>query len=113
MLDRTRGSRYPWAQSSTASSRPSFTRTFERALLSRWKRRYGARLLFEHAKLAREKGFRVFMRYVALDTVERHIERVMRRAARGGHSASETTLRRIHASSLGNLPVALNPGERD
>ena len=70
-------------------------------------------ITFEHAKLAREKAFRVFMRYVALDTVERHIERVMRRAARGGHSASETTLRRIHASSLGNLPVALNPGERD
>jgi hypothetical protein len=51
------------------------------------------------------------MRYVALDTVEQHIERVKRRAARGGHSASETTLRRIHASSLANLPIALNPEE--
>jgi predicted ABC-type ATPase len=40
----------------------------------------------------------VFMRYFALDTVAQHIERVKRRAARGGHSASETTLRRIHAS---------------
>jgi predicted ABC-type ATPase len=49
------------------------------------------------------------MLYVALDTVDRHIERVMRRGARGGHSASESTLRRIHASSLGNLPTALNP----
>ena len=49
------------------------------------------------------------MFYFALDTVERHIERVMRRAARGGHSASERTLRRIHASSLGNLPTALIP----
>jgi len=49
------------------------------------------------------------MRYVALDTIERHIERVKRRAARGGHSASEMTLRRIHASSLANLPLALNP----
>jgi predicted ABC-type ATPase len=33
----------------------------------------------------------------------------MRRAARGGHSASESTLRRIHASSLRNLPIALIP----
>ena len=64
---------------------------------------------FQQAKLARENGFRVSMFYIALDTVERHIERVMRRAARGGHSASESTLRRIHASSLGNLPTALIP----
>src|SRR5258708_40066648 len=49
------------------------------------------------------------MFYVALDTVERHIERVMRRAARGGHSASESTLRKIHASSLDNLPTVLIP----
>jgi len=68
-------------------------------------------ITFEQAKLAKEKGFRVFMRYVALDTVEQHIERVKRRAARGGHSASETTLRRIHASSFANLPIALSPEE--
>ena len=41
------------------------------------------------------------MWYVALDTVERHI----------GHSASKATLRRIHASSQGNLPTALNPSK--
>jgi predicted ABC-type ATPase len=69
------------------------------------------RVTFEQARLARQHGFRVAMRYVALDTVERHIERVKRRAARGGHSASETTLRRIHASSLENLPLALSPGK--
>jgi len=66
---------------------------------------------FEQAKLARERGFRVVMRYVGLDTVERHIERVIQRAVGGGHSASEGTLRRIHASSLRNLPVALKPEE--
>jgi predicted ABC-type ATPase len=66
-------------------------------------------ITFEQARLAKEKGFPVVMHYIALDTVEQHIERVKRRAARGGHSASETTLRRIHASSLANLPVALNP----
>jgi hypothetical protein len=47
--------------------------------------------------------------YIALDTVERHIERVMRRATLGGHSASEATLRKIHARSLANLPPALDP----
>jgi len=68
-------------------------------------------ITYEQAKLAKENGFRVFMRYVALDTVERHIERVKRRAARGGHSASESTLRRIHASSMANLPLALVPAK--
>jgi predicted ABC-type ATPase len=66
-------------------------------------------ITFDQARFAKEHGFQVYMRYVALDTVECHIERVERRAARGGHSASEATLRRIHASSLSNLPLALNP----
>jgi predicted ABC-type ATPase len=66
-------------------------------------------MTFDQAKLAREYGFRVSMWYVALETVERHIERVKRRAAQGGHSASEATLRKIYASSLANLPLALNP----
>ena len=57
-------------------------------------------ITFDQAQAARQNGFRVSMLYIALDTVERHIERVKRRAARGGHSASETTLRKIHASSL-------------
>jgi predicted ABC-type ATPase len=66
-------------------------------------------ITFAQARLAKDNGFRVSMWYVALDTVERHIERVKRRAARMGHSASERTLRRIHARSLGNLPLAFNP----
>jgi len=66
-------------------------------------------ITFEQAKLARANGFEVAMIYVALDTVEHHIDRVKRRAARGGHSASEATLRRIHSSSMANLPVALDP----
>lgn len=68
---------------------------------------------FEQAKLARDNGFRVSMFYVALDTVEHHIQRVVRRAARGGHSASEHTLRRIHASSLRNLPTVLIPDKSE
>lgn len=68
-------------------------------------------ITFDQARLARANGFRVFLRYIALDTVEHHIERVRRRAGCGGHSASESTLRRIYASSLSNLPFALNPGK--
>src|SRR6266852_4280841 len=66
-------------------------------------------ITFDQARLAKENGFRVSMWYIALDTVDRHIERIKRRAARGGHSASEATLRKIHASGLANLPLALNP----
>ena len=66
-------------------------------------------ITFEQARLARGNGFQVSMWYIALDTIERHIERVKRRAALGGHAASEKTLRIIHASSLNNLPLALNP----
>jgi predicted ABC-type ATPase len=51
------------------------------------------------------------MRYIALESVERHIERVKRRAELGGHSASDGTLRQIHASSMSNLRVALDPAE--
>ena len=53
----------------------------------------------------------MIMRYVALETPELHIERVLQRAARAGHAASETTLRRIHSNSLRNLPTALVPAE--
>ena len=42
---------------------------------------------------------------------EAHIERVERRAARGGHSASERRLRGIYASSIANLPLALVPAK--
>jgi predicted ABC-type ATPase len=68
-------------------------------------------ITFDQALLARDNGFRVSMRYVALDSVERHIERVKRRAELGGHSASDGTLRQIHASSMSNLRLALDPAE--
>jgi len=70
-----------------------------------------SKITFEQAKLAKSAGFHVFMTYVALDTFERHVERVTQRALLGGHAASETTLRRIYQSSLENLPLALEPGQ--
>ena len=68
-------------------------------------------ITFDQARLAQENGFRVIMRYVALETPELRIERVLQRAARAGRSASETTLKRIHSNSLRNLPTALVPAE--
>ena len=62
---------------------------------------------FEQARLARQSGFLVEMRYLALRDFGLHLERVKARADAGGHSASETMLRRIYEASLSNLRRAV------
>ena len=62
---------------------------------------------FEQARIAREVGFSLEMRYLALRDFAMHLERVKARADAGGHSASESTLRRIYNSSLANLAQAV------
>jgi predicted ABC-type ATPase len=64
-------------------------------------------ITFEQAALARRAGFTVEMRYLALETFELHLARVLMRADKGGHSAPEGVLRGIYESSLSNLPRAL------
>jgi predicted ABC-type ATPase len=64
-------------------------------------------ITFDQARQAREHGFLVVMRYVALQDVEQHLERIALRAQSGGHAASESILRAIHRASLENLPRAL------
>lgn len=64
-------------------------------------------ITFEQARLAKEASFQVEMRYLALQDFETHLERVKARADAGGHSASETTLRRIYNASLSNLRRAI------
>lgn len=66
-------------------------------------------ITFEQARLATASGFRVLMTYVALDSFEKHFQRVLQRAHLGGHAASESTLRKIYESSLANLSTALRP----
>ena len=61
-------------------------------------------IIFEQARLAKQAGFAVEMRYLALRNFGLHLIRVKGRAFAGGHSASEPTLRRIYNSSLINLP---------
>jgi len=62
---------------------------------------------FEQARLAKTAGFGIEMRYLALATFALHLERVKARADAGGHSASESTLGRIHNASFANLPRAI------
>jgi predicted ABC-type ATPase len=64
-------------------------------------------ITLEQARLAKAPGFEIEMRYVALGSFTLHLERVKARADAGGHSASESTLRRIHNASLRNLRRAI------
>jgi len=56
---------------------------------------------------AKAAGFNVDLYYVALDTVERNIERVKFRVALGGHDIPEDAIRRRYKGSLDHLPQAL------
>ena len=62
-------------------------------------------ITFEQA--ARDQGFEVSMRFVALRNAEMHIARVIARAESGGHSASPERIRAIYEASLRNLRRAL------
>jgi predicted ABC-type ATPase len=62
---------------------------------------------FEQARLAKQAGYVIEMRYLGLNDFATHLERVKTRADAGGHSASETTLRRIYHASLSNLRRAV------
>jgi len=62
---------------------------------------------FDQARTAKQAGYLVEMRYIALENFRMHLERVKARADAGGHSASERTLRRIYESSLKNLRRAV------
>ena len=90
-------------------------REFETFILGSIKRRLSfaiettlrSDITFEQARLAKQAGFAVEMRYLALRNFSLHLERIKSRADAGGHSASEPTLRRIYNSSLINLRRAV------
>jgi predicted ABC-type ATPase len=100
--------------------RKQVNREFEEFVASHIKRRESfamettlrSDVTFRQAREARSEGFEVIMRYVALNDVELNIERIRARAAAGGHSASEATLRAIHAASLRNLTTAFRELDR-
>jgi len=64
------------------------------------------------ARLARRHGFLTHLRFVATDSVEENVSRVLRRAQSGGHGASERDIRAIFAASIGNLRQAIDAFER-
>lgn len=61
----------------------------------------------DQARLAREHGFSTHLRFIATDSVLENVSRVLQRAQGGGHGASESDIRAIHASSIANLREAL------
>jgi len=56
---------------------------------------------------AKDAGYEVSLRYVALSSVEFHIIRVEQRVLKGGHDIPTETLRRRYEASLNNLPKAV------
>ena len=64
------------------------------------------------AQLARLRGFATEMIFVATDSIDENIARVLQRAQGGGHGASEREIRAIHEASLANLRAAVDAFER-
>jgi predicted ABC-type ATPase len=68
-------------------------------------------ITFEQVRAAHERGFEVWLLYVALESVEINVERVAIRADKGGHAASPGRIRQIYAASLRNFVRALREFE--
>jgi predicted ABC-type ATPase len=66
----------------------------------------------EQTVLARKEGFATELLFVATDSVDENIARVLQRAQGGGHGASERDVRAIHESSVANIKVAVATFER-
>ncbi len=66
----------------------------------------------EQAERALRSGFSTEMRFVATDSIEENIARVLQRAQAGGHGASEREIRAIHRASVANLRAAVRAFER-
>ncbi|MBD9388514.1 zeta toxin family protein [Agrobacterium sp. AGB01] len=56
---------------------------------------------------AKSAGFTIGLYYVALDSVERNVERVRQRVMKGGHDIPEENIHRRHKGSFANLTAAL------
>jgi predicted ABC-type ATPase len=65
----------------------------------------GSRKYAKHIRAAKARGYFVGMHYVALATVENHIERVAMRVAVGGHNVPNDKIRKRWATSLTNLQI--------
>jgi predicted ABC-type ATPase len=61
----------------------------------------------DQAELARKQGFSTQLRFIATNSIEKNIARVIQRAQAGGHGASERDIRSIYEASIANLKIAL------
>jgi len=66
----------------------------------------------EQAVLAQRNGFVADMQFVATDSIDENVARVIQRAQAGGHGASEREIRAIHHASIANLATALDSFDR-
>jgi len=66
----------------------------------------GATVL-KRMQAAKQAGFQVSLLYVALSSVEMHLNRIAHRVSKGGHDIPEDTVLRRYEASLDNLPKAL------
>ena len=71
-----------------------------------------SRTALNQMKRAKDAGFEVQLNYVALDTVERHVERVASRVAKGGHDISREDIERRFRTSYENLPKAIELADK-
>lgn len=65
------------------------------------------RTVLGRMQAARDAGYQVALRYVAVEGATVNIDRVQARAAQGGHWIEPETVRRRVAGSLENLPAAI------
>lgn len=56
--------------------------------------------VIDQALLARQTGFVADMRFIATDSIDENVARVIQRAQAGGHGASEREIRAIHHASV-------------
>ncbi len=70
------------------------------------------RTVLGRMQAAKDAGYDVTLRYVAVNDVATNIRRVEGRAMQGGHWIEPETIRRRVAGSLGNLPAAIIIADR-
>jgi predicted ABC-type ATPase len=70
------------------------------------------RTVLGRMQTAKDAGYEVTLRYVAVDDPETNVRRVQARAAQGGHWIEPDVIRRRVAGSLENLPAAIAIADR-
>ena len=70
------------------------------------------RTVLGRMQAAKDLGYDVTLRYVAVNDITMNIRRVEGRAMQGGHWIEPETIRRRVAGSLGNLPAAIAIADR-